>query len=45
MVNGESLDFQLWNNGDIITIGENYELVLLLIDIKALGLKVRISYH
>ena len=27
-------------NGDIITVGENYELVIFLIDIKALGLKV-----
>lgn len=42
MVNGESLGFSAMEcfSGDIITIGENYELVLLLIDIKALGLKV-----
>lgn len=42
MVNGESLGFSAMEcfNGDIITIGENYDMVLLLIDIKALGLKV-----
>ena len=42
MVNGESLGFSAVEciNGDVITIGENYELVLLLIDTKALGLKV-----
>lgn len=42
MVNGESLGFSAVEcfNGDIITIGENYELVVLLIDVKALGLKV-----
>ena len=42
LLNGESLGFSALEcfNGDIITIGENYELVLLLIDIKALGLKV-----
>lgn len=42
MINGESLGFSAMEcfNGDIITIGENYELVILLIDVKALGLKV-----
>ena len=42
MVNGVSLGFSPMEcfNGDIITVGENYELVLFLIDIKALGLKV-----
>ena len=42
MVNGESLGFSAVEcvNGDVITVGENYELVLLLIDTKALGLKV-----
>ncbi len=42
MVNGESLGFSAVEcvNGDVITIGENYELVLLLVDTKALGLKV-----
>ena len=42
MVNGESLGFSAIEcfNGDIITIGENYELVVILIDVKALGLKV-----
>lgn len=42
MVNGESLGFSAVEcfNGDIITIGENYELVLLLVDVKSLGLKV-----
>jgi pSer/pThr/pTyr-binding forkhead associated (FHA) protein len=42
MVNGESLGFSAVEcfNGDIITIGENYELVLFLIDVKALGLNI-----
>lgn len=42
MLNNESLGFSAAEcfNGDIITIGENYELVLLLIDTKALGLRV-----
>lgn len=42
MVNGESLGFSALEcfNGDIITVGENYELVLLLVDVKALGLKI-----
>lgn len=42
MLNGNSLSFSQveCKNGDIITIGENYELVVFLIDIKALGLKV-----
>lgn len=42
MINGESLGFSAVEcfNGDIITIGENYELVLILVDVKALGLKI-----
>lgn len=42
MVNGESLGFSAMEcfNGDILTIGLNYELVLMLIDVNALGLKV-----
>lgn len=42
MVNNESLGFSAVEcfNGDIITIGENYELVLLLIDVQTLGLRV-----
>lgn len=42
MINGISLAFNAQEcfNGDIITIGENYELVLILIDTKALGLKI-----
>ena len=42
MVNGESLGFSAVEcfNGDIITVGENYELVLLLIDVQTLGLRV-----
>ena len=42
MLNGESLSFSQveCKNGDIITIGESYELVAFLIDVKALGLKV-----
>ena len=42
MLNGESLGFAAVDckNGDIITIGDNYELYLVLIDPTALGLKV-----
>ena len=42
MVNNESLGFSAVEcfNGDIITVGENYELVLLLIDVQTLGLRV-----
>lgn len=42
MLNGESLGFSAveCKNGDIITIGDNYELYLILIDATALGLKV-----
>ncbi len=32
-------------NGDVITIGENYDLLLLLIDTKALGLHVSESFY
>lgn len=42
MLNGESLSFTQveCKNGDIITVGESYELVVFLIDVNALGLKV-----
>lgn len=42
MVNGESLGFSAVEcfHGDVITIGENYELVLLLVDANTLRLKV-----
>jgi len=43
MINGESIGFSAveCKNGDIITIGDNYELYLILIDTFALGLKVQ----
>ena len=43
MINGESLGIErrVCVNGDIITIGEHYDLYLTLIDVKQLGLKVR----
>ena len=43
MLNGSSLGFepQECHNGDIITIGEHYELYLILIDAKTLGLSVK----
>lgn len=42
MLNGQSLGFtaEECKNGDIITIGDNYELFLILIDAATLGLKV-----
>ena len=42
MINGESLGFSAveCHNGDIITVGDNYELYLILIDAPSLGLKV-----
>lgn len=42
MINGETIGFTATecNNGDIITIGNNYELVILLIDASKLGLSV-----
>ena len=42
MINGESLGIErrACVNGDIITIGEHYDLYLTLIDVKQLGLKV-----
>ncbi|MBQ3769504.1 MAG: FHA domain-containing protein [Prevotella sp.] len=42
MLNGESLGFSAveCKNGDIITIGDNYELLLILIDAPTLGLSV-----
>lgn len=43
MLNGTSLGFQAeeCKNGDIITIGDNYELLLILLDAASLGLKVK----
>jgi pSer/pThr/pTyr-binding forkhead associated (FHA) protein len=43
MLNGQSLGFSAeeCKNGDIITIGDNYELFLILIDAATLGLKVQ----
>ncbi len=43
MLNGSSLGFepQECHSGDIITIGEHYELYLILVDAKTLGLAVR----
>lgn len=42
MINGESLGFGQREvvNGDIITIGDHYDLYVILIDVKQLGLKV-----
>ena len=42
MLNGVSLGFSAeeCKSGDIITIGDNYELLLILVDAAALGLKV-----
>lgn len=42
MINGVSLGFQAeeCKNGDIITIGDNYELYITLVDVAELGLKV-----
>lgn len=42
MINGESLGFEPREcmNGDVITIGEHYDLYFLLIDVKQIGLKV-----
>lgn len=42
LVNGEDMGFSAQEcfNGDIITVGSNYELLLVLIDAKAIGLKV-----
>ncbi len=46
LLNGSSLGFdaQECHNGDIITIGEHYELYFVLIDTKALGLDVRTDF-
>lgn len=46
MINGESLGFEPREcvNGDIITIGEHYDLYVLLIDVKQLGLNVCQSF-
>ena len=42
MINGESLGFSAveCKNGDIITVGDNYELYLILVDAPTLGLAV-----
>ena len=42
MINGESLGFEPREvvNGDIITIGDHYDLYVILIDVKQLGLNV-----
>lgn len=42
MINGESLGFEPREcvNGDIITIGDHYDLFVILVDVKKLGLKV-----
>lgn len=42
MINGESLGFEPREcmNGDVITIGEHYDLYFILIDVKQIGLKV-----
>lgn len=42
MINGESLGFSAMEckNGDIITVGDNYELFLILVDAPTLGLAV-----
>ena len=42
MINGESLGFEQRGvvNGDIITIGDHYDLYVILIDVKQLGLSV-----
>lgn len=42
MINGESLGFSAveCKNGDIITVGDNYELFLILVDAPSLGLSV-----
>lgn len=46
LLNGSSLGFeaQECHNGDIITIGEHYELFLILVDTKSLGLAVRSDF-
>ena len=46
MLNGKSLGFnpEACKNGDIITIGDSYELLLILVDQAALGLKVRDNF-
>lgn len=46
MRNGESLGFTAVDcfNGDILTFGECYELLLILIDVKELGLKLSDSF-
>lgn len=42
MINGESLGFEPREcmNGDVITVGEHYDLYFILIDVKQIGLKV-----
>ena len=46
MLNGQSLGFSAeeCHNGDIITIGDNYELYLILVDAPTLGLKAKENF-
>ena len=46
MINGESLGFDRREcvNGDIITVGEHYDLYLILIDAKQIGLNIHRDY-
>ena len=46
MINGVSLGFSAeeCKNGDILTIGDNYELLVVLIDAPSLGLKVNPNF-
>ena len=47
MLNGEELDFNPHDckNGDILTVGENYQLLLIIIDVVSLGLAPVASFH
>lgn len=46
MLNGESLGFSAveCKNGDILTVGDNYELYLILVDVAELGLAVNENF-
>ncbi len=46
LLNGESIDFETveCHNGDVITIGNNYELVVVLLDAAKMGLSVSESF-
>lgn len=46
MINGETIGFSAveCHNGDILTFGNNYELMLVLIDVAQMGLKVSKSF-